>query len=362
MCSEIAAVNTMKLNRELGTFLEGSLGLPDMAWPRLQRIPPAGARHMKSGSCSGLRVLVVGELSLGLDVHIEASKAEVEEVLRGRSARSFRWTMSQLSVGGFAGYVAPVAAALGAQVFVCTVIPVPLPRRLRMFLDCYGIDDRYMTAWPGQCPLVTRFWCRDGEVFATRRTGSLPAIKLPHIDAGVDVILVDSASVAHDSNAFCEFARGNRRDSGRTVVGLRATHTLGRNERELARQEQVWTFLRHSELPEFAARFAGAEAAVGDEALLTCLQERSVIGKLVVQLGARGAVLLNGLPCPYYVHSCPLASKRNGSPGETLLAVTTLSSASGADERICLRRGVAAATGIVAGLDTPTSFEELDVA
>ena len=45
-----------------------------------------------------------------------------------------------------------------------------------------------------------------------------------------------------------------------------------------------------------------------------------------------------------------------------LLAVTTLSSASGADDRTGLHRGVAAAMGHVAGLDLPHSLEELDAA
>ena len=89
---------------------------------------------------------------------------------------------------------------------------------------------------------------------------------------------------------------------------------------------------------------------------------RTRIAKLVLQLGTEGAVMLNGNPCPYHLHTCPLAASEVATPGDTLLAVTTLASAQGADDRTSLRRGVAAATGQVAGLELPTSFHELDAA
>ena len=83
--------------------------------------------------------------------------------------------------------------------------------------------------------------------------------------------------------------------------------------------------------------------------------------KIVLQLGSKGAVLMNGIPCPYYVHTCPVKSRKKTHAGDTLLVTTVFSSASGADDRKSLRRAVAAATGVVAGLELPTSLEELDI-
>ncbi len=71
---------------------------------------------------------------------------------------------------------------------------------------------------------------------------------------------------------------------------------------------------------------------------------------------------MNGVPCPYRVQTCPLAPANATGAGDTLMAVTALSSASGADDRTSIRRGVAAATGQVAGLPLPTTLEELDAA
>ncbi len=71
---------------------------------------------------------------------------------------------------------------------------------------------------------------------------------------------------------------------------------------------------------------------------------------------------MNGIPCPYHVQTCPMEPVNRIGNGEVLLTVTTLSSASGADDRISLRRGVAAATGHVAGLELPRSLDELDAA
>lgn len=74
--------------------------------------------------------------------------------------------------------------------------------------------------------------------------------------------------------------------------------------------------------------------------ILKRLRERTKATKLVLQLGSRGAMMLNGLLCPYHVHTCPVERCDPIGAGETLLAVTTLSSASGADDRLSLRRGV----------------------
>ena len=84
------------------------------------------------------------------------------------------------------------------------------------------------------------------------------------------------------------------------------------------------------------------------------------IAKLVLHGGHRGAVLMNGIPMPQRVETCPLASNGDIFPGDTLMAVTALSSAAGASDRASLRRGVAAATGLIAGLPLPSSLEELD--
>lgn len=84
--------------------------------------------------------------------------------------------------------------------------------------------------------------------------------------------------------------------------------------------------------------------------------------RLVLQRGPRGAVLFNGIPRPYHVHACPIDIGGQAGAGATLQTVTTLSSAVGSDDRTSLRRGVAAATGQVAGFPLPIDLEELDVA
>ena len=115
-----------------------------------------------------------------------------------------------------------------------------------------------------------------------------------------------------------------------------------------------------------AERLAAGEPGLGDrgdeDAVARCLRDECGIARLVLQLGPRGAVLMNGIPCPYHVQTCPMKPVIRVGNGEALLTVTTLSSASGAGDRISLRRGVAAATGHVAGLELPRSLDELDAA
>ena len=94
--------------------------------------------------------------------------------------------------------------------------------------------------------------------------------------------------------------------------------------------------------------------------MAAALKKRLGIGCLIIHSGSRGAVLVNGRRRPLRVPTCPLECVDGVGAGDILLTVTMLSSAAGANDRISLERGVAAATGRVAGLDFPTSLEELD--
>ena len=97
-----------------------------------------------------------------------------------------------------------------------------------------------------------------------------------------------------------------------------------------------------------------------DDGLLKIVRREAGLAKLVMQRGDRGASLINGLSCPYSVHTCPVAPANRVGLGDTLMTVTTLSSAVGGDDRISLRRGVAAATAQAAGLELPRCLDELD--
>ena len=146
------------------------------------------------------------------------------------------------------------------------------------------------------------------------------------------------------------------------AVGLRLDQRANLEDFPPIRDSRVWTFLRRGDGLQLAKRELESGSEGRELELVRYLHDRFKIAKVVVQLSSQGAVMMNGLPCPYRVHTCPVSPAKFTPAGDTLLAVTTLSNASGADDKTSLRRGVAAATGQVAGLPLPTSFEELDAA
>ena len=110
------------LIRELNDFLTVNIDVPGTGWPRLFR--PKANDHSVSRvaqTVRGLRVLVVGDLTLELPIEVEATRAELTDFLkRRRFGPPPTWKMRQLRVGGFVRHAIDVATSLGAEVSVCT--------------------------------------------------------------------------------------------------------------------------------------------------------------------------------------------------------------------------------------------------
>jgi hypothetical protein len=101
----------------------------------------------------------------------------------------------------------------------------------------------------------------------------------------------------------------------------------------------------------------------GDTSDLTLARRAQVklqIPRIALAVGPNVAFLRHGEPEIRWVPSCPVRPAREIGADETLLSVTALSSAAGADDLTSLKRGMAAAAGYVAGLDLPTRLDELD--
>ena len=119
----------VKMSADLSDFISRNMDNGTLGWPRLPRATSSKAQvHPKAARSCGLRVLVVGELTLELPIKVDATRAELADFLWGRGSGSPPpCTMRQLRVGGFVSNVVEVAAKLGAKVSVCTSVPVPTP-------------------------------------------------------------------------------------------------------------------------------------------------------------------------------------------------------------------------------------------
>ena len=365
MYTQLTDPSSAGMRQEFGEFLTLHMGNRAIGWP-LRALPRRGDSVVRAGadSLSGMRVLVVGDLALELPVEVSATRAQLLASLRaGAPGRNVRGTLPEPAVGGFVAHASRAVAALGARVSVCTTVPVPIPARFERFLDECSVDRRYMTGLPVACPVTLLFRCRDGRVVVRhRRPPSFTDASLPEAVAReFDVILIDPRRLNDVGATVRSTSRCLSHSPNRLKVGLRLGRRSGRDAIALANDSRVWTFVRQRDAG-CLAKGTGSHIAEGADSLVRRLHDRQGIAKLVLLRGPRGAVLMNGIPCPYRVQTGPLGAVSGPGAGDTLMAVTTLSSAAGADDRTSIRRGVAAATGQVAGLPLPTCLEELDAA
>lgn len=306
--------------------------------------------------------MIIGDLELVLRVAVNAPKTELLQALDGAAnGGRLRTGTAEIDVGGFVGRAVPVAAALGARVAICAGVPDPIPRQLQSFFDTYNVDTQFVTKIPATCPRHIRFECaNDQKVLLDTATLTLQILdSLPAV-AEADAIVVDLGESICQPGARYQLNRWLMNGTPTATIGFRVDRRWSRDDLQLARDARTWTFVRDSDARALAGQSDVTSHTARDEsALLACMKELEA-ARLVIQRGPRGAVLLNGVPRPYHVHACPLDSGGQSGAGATLQTVTTLSSAAGSDDRTSLRRGVAAATGQVAGLPLPKSLEELD--
>lgn len=356
-----------EMRRQLSGFLTRNLDNPRVAWPApatctTPHVAVSG-RTKAARSATGLRVLVAGELLLEQPVWVDVTRARLVDTLRfGGDVARLPSRASEVRVGGFVANAARAARTLGATVSVCATVPAPIPDPVDRFLTDHTINRRFLTESPGRCPFLNRIYCTDGQVaIRCANEATAPGLRLPCEAAmEADVILADPCCPVESGVVFRAISECLLRRSRRPVVGLRLRCRGAPGGHAPIDDDRVWTFIHRRDAQRMAGRLDSPAVGGGEESLAKCLQERGGVARLVLLLGSRGAVLKHGARPVFRAPTCPVDSRDVASAGDTLLAVTTLSSASGADARTSLRRGVAAATGQAASLELPRSFEGLD--
>ncbi|MHC4094211.1 MAG: hypothetical protein ACYSVY_28710, partial [Planctomycetota bacterium] len=141
MFTNLHTQGPLVMAKQLGEFLTRNLANPGLGWP----LRPASRRReatarTENSSLSGLKVLIIGDLSLELPVDVAATRRQLLASLRaGAPNDSLPWTPSKPRAGGFAANAGRAAAALGAQVSVCTIVPVPMPGRFERFFEEHAV-------------------------------------------------------------------------------------------------------------------------------------------------------------------------------------------------------------------------------
>ena len=353
------------MRQRLRAYLEEGGDTGGRAWPRRGN-PRQHGILPKADRRLNLRVLIIGELAVELPFVVDGTRAELLSAVQAGNGRlTPTWRMGKPAIGGFAGHATRLASALGAQVHLRTVLSVPALPRMLEFLTDHNVKPDQLLALPGPCPVILQFQCTDGAL-EIHRPGVAAALTVP--DAGhlaeYDVILADPNGSMQRQEIVGELT--NCRSETSTIAICADEHwTDGELRRPTS--NNTWTFvdggvaealvahaLDHSRHDRTTASRPHAELLVRQ------LKRRYGFAKIVVADSLAGAVMLNGQPDAYRADSCPIRCDNTLSYLPTVIATAAVSSRLGADDETSLRRGIAAASGQLAGLELPRTLDELD--
>ena len=330
-----------------------------------------------------LEVLIVGNLTLELRRRTRGKKSDVTAVLNDAgTGKKPPWPtiFGRPQAGGFVAGAARVAHSLWCRVHLACTVPVPLPREFEGFFQETNANTDHVITGAGEPSWSVRLDCDDGRLRLSRPgVGSLNALRVPaDALARFDAILVEPMAKSQRSVVWEALHPRSDASCHRATIALRAGSDWDDRELRAVREFGHWLFLDRQRVLETGRRIMGnAEMPEPSHcpcplkkvfgscrqvaALGACLKERIGPCRLVTGLGACGALMLNRTLQLEYFPTAPISSPEPVEAGDVLLAVTALSSASGASDHQSVRRGVVAATGSVAGLPLPLSFEELDI-
>lgn len=292
MSTKLKNVDAATMNADLSEFLERNVGIPDGGWPLVGTSRAAEQLDSEHpGSLAGLRVLIVGDLSLEMPIEVAGTRREFLAALaRDHTGRRIRWAASELRVGGFVARAARSARALGTHVSVCAVVPAPMPVRLERFLSEHRIDRSLLTAVPGPMPLAVQFRCQDGTIEKQMRPGLHSIDPRPdRADANAfEGILIDTSRLQIDRPYLKGISRCFKGGTHRPTVAKRWSGGPGDDAGSLSRTDRTWTFVRYRDAVGLAS--GGAIGLCRSaRTLVKHLHDRHRVAKLVLHDGRRRA-------------------------------------------------------------------------
>lgn len=294
--------------------------------------------------------------------------------------RSEERSRDHATTDGFVAHAARAAHSLWHRVHLACVVDAPVPPAFERLLREISADTRYLAVIPAKPPPRIDFQRPHAHVRIGRpwtRRNTTPRLPRDVLDR-FDVILVDPGAKPERSAILTALRRRKGSAHRRATVAIFGRADWDGGDFRATRECGDWLFFNSVGLIATARRVApGAEGIPVDDCPCTlknvlgscrlvaslgaCLTESVGACRLVASLGACGACLISKAPRLTYFPTAPMSSCDYVGAGDALMAVTALSAASGASDDVSVRRGVAAATGCMAGLPLPLRLEELDI-
>ncbi len=331
-----------------------------------------------------LDVLIVAGYVTPEQRKLDSDQQKAGMLPRGGRAKEFNPSQEKsrdrTMTAGFVAHAAQAAHSLWHRVHVACVVDAPVPRAFERLLREINADTEYLAVIPAKRTPAIDVQRPDARVRIDRsrtRGKTTPLLPRDVLDR-FDAILVDPGAKPERSAILTALRRPEGSAHRRATVAIFGRSDWDWGDFRATRECGDWLFFNSVGLISTARRVTpGAEEASEDDcpctlknvlgscrlvaSLGTSLTESVGACRLVASLGACGACLISKAPRLTYFPTAPMSSCHYVGAGDALMAVTALSSASGAPDDVSVRRGVAAATGCMAGLPLPLRLEELDI-
>lgn len=243
------------------------------------------------------------------------------------------WTKC-IRVGGFPAWAVRATRKLEGQVWLSTVLPVPLPKEFSKFFEAWDVNTMYCTVFPGLPAATLHFSCKDGHRLFTR--AGMGNVAAPFVPAGIfqdfDLILVKPGVLPARRSVLRRLRKAGRSRDARPVTALVLGSDYTLHDLELLRDESsFYAFCNGREALSIGGRLTGNTVTNVEEAAAAM---KSALGstRLCVSLGRAGAILLNGKTTHFSPIDRPVDTKDTAGAGDRLATLTASQIANGVDE------------------------------
>jgi len=325
-------------NPDLTASMAGDATYGNGKWLRTRQ--HAGGQETTPG---GLRILVVGTLVLDI---VLALKSRLEElgaaISTGTEKIRADWGV-RARVGGFAAWASRVAYRTGARTWLSSVISLPTPTLFEEFFEQVNADTTLLTAFPGPAPASVQLLGPDGHLLLTRSggVGHIPPSIPDDLADRFDAVVVNPGPQVARKQIFDRLLRTKPQSDGGPTIAVCGRSDWSAAELGRIRDTGWFLFFNEGEALEVARRI-GCAHALGVNETARLLKARVGASRLVITLGHRGALILNGHKEPLHIAAVPVHECDTTGAGDLLVAHTAIKRAKGFSDEESLAAAVSA--------------------
>jgi sugar/nucleoside kinase (ribokinase family) len=220
-----------------------------------------------------------------------------------------------------------------------------MPGLFAQFFEEFDVDTTQLLVYPGQTPASWELAAPDGHLLIPR--AGVSALAAPIVPQNAftefDVVVANPGPPPTRQGILRKLRLALRRSAGTlAALGICGGPDWTAADLELVHNLDCLLFFNEDEATRTARRLQGDDR-IGVEQAAGILKQSLGRTALVITLGRRGALMLNGQPQPHFTPATPIDGKDTTGLGDWLLASTAVDYArSRLSPENSLERGVSA--------------------